>query len=152
MKGHKVAEGKDGISSPNPELCQRQWFAIYQLASLLEHSPKIWGSVVAVPVKTPLLFASPFICKSLVSREFQGRFLFVIIITNATTKSIRWQSDYLKTNFAINVFFRIILLLFERTLCDAVEPESLILHWFFNWNYSIVNSKEWRLIRNCFIP
>jgi len=43
MKGHKVAEGKDGISSPNPELCQRQWFAIYQLASLLEHSPQNLG-------------------------------------------------------------------------------------------------------------
>jgi len=43
MKGHKVAEGKDGISSPNPELCQRQWFAIYQIASLLEHSPQNLG-------------------------------------------------------------------------------------------------------------
>lgn len=43
MKGHKVAEGKDGISSPNPELCQRQRLAIYQLASLLEHSPRNLG-------------------------------------------------------------------------------------------------------------
>lgn len=33
-----VAEGNDVISSQNPELCQRQWLAIYQHASLLEHS------------------------------------------------------------------------------------------------------------------
>lgn len=46
MKGHKVADGKDGISSPNPELCQRQRLAIYQPASLLvvRSHPEIWDT------------------------------------------------------------------------------------------------------------
>lgn len=107
MKGrHKVADGRDGISSPNPELCQRQRLAIYQHASLLVHNPRNSGyRSAAVPAKTPLLFAGPFICKSLAS-GISGRVSFVIIITDATTKSIPRQSDYLKrTRFQLSRFF-----------------------------------------------